>query len=211
MIKIHRITCNKQWFPQELLDLYANVSMRLKTCCALCSWVKIGKIGCVLEFHVTKKIAELISAVSSFWIHLSGTAISDVNGKSHKPQATAWQTSRKNESRDSCCVTFGFHVYLLHTSRTFNLCTIWGSWINGNFLMDHWCLLPGVLLPSFPNECPEPLLLLGRYPYLLEGFPCASEVVTHIKKSEASFLRLWNTLEISVPVLTQRQDNQNKI
>ena len=36
-----------------------------------------------------------------------------------------------------------FPLHLLHTRETFNICTIWEFWIDGKFLMNHLCLLPG--------------------------------------------------------------------
>lgn len=54
--------------------------------------------------------------------------------------------------------------------------------------MNHLCLLPGVLFLSVLRKVLNlpPLLLLGRYPYLLESLPYTLEVVTHTKKPEVS-------------------------
>lgn len=54
-----------------------------------------------------------------------------------------------------------------------------------------------------------PVLLLGTYPYLLESLPCTLEVMMYAKKLEISLLS--SELLFSVPVLTQKQDNPNKV
>lgn len=106
---------------------------------------------------------------------------------------------------------------MLHTWGDFNICTIWGYWVDGKFLMNHFCPLPGALLLSFSRKVLSigPLPLLGRWHCLalLEGLPCALKVVTHEKTPEISLegSGFKITLETSAPVLTQEQDNQNKV
>ena len=85
--------------------------------------------------------------------------------------------------------TFDFYPCLLLTWGTFNICTIWGHWIDRNFLMTH---MPSTksTASKHPQESPECTTsatpLLERYPYLLEGLPYALEVVTNIKKPRVS-------------------------
>lgn len=74
-----------------------------------------------------------------------GTAVSDGNGRSHKVNTAVWQRSSAVEPHDGHCAAFGFHLYLLLIWVTFNICTIWGDQIDGKFLINHLCLLPGVL------------------------------------------------------------------
>ena len=76
-------------------------------------------------------------------------------------QAQLPDKDSKAEPLDGCCTTFAFHLYLLHTWETVNICKVWGYWIDGKFLMNHLCLLPALLLLRFPKTVLNvPLLLL---------------------------------------------------
>ena len=103
----------------------------------------------------------------------------------------------------TCCILWG---------GAFNICMMRGYWIDGKFLMNHLCLLPGVLLLSFPRKVLNipPLLLLGKHLSTWRSSLCLGGCDTH-KEARGLFMRLWDIFETSVPVLTQEQDNQNKV
>lgn len=129
---------------------------------------------------------------SSFWKQkcyiFLGTAMSDRNRKSYKASIAARQRSSKDKLHDCHHPTFGFHLHLLHTWGTFDICSVWKYWIDGKFLTNHTCLFQWLLFLSFAMNVLNIilLLLLGRCPYLFEGLPHSLEIVTHIMIPEVS-------------------------
>lgn len=88
---------------------------------------------------------------------VAGMAICDGNSRHHKAIAAAGQRSSKADPSDAMAVMWPSSLhYDLHV-----FCT-WGFlkkylyylvyWIAGDFPMNHLCLLPGVLLLSFPRK-----------------------------------------------------------
>ena len=79
-----------------------------------------------------------------------------------KPAQLLDRDPAKAEPHDAITVmapfTFGLDLQVLHALGAFNICTTWGYWIDGKFLMNHLLPLPGVLLLHFPRN------VLGYYP-----------------------------------------------
>lgn len=90
----------------------------------------------------------------------------------YKASIAAWQRCSKAEPQDGSCDTFHFDLNMLQVWGVhFNICVTLGYWICGKFLMNNFCVLPGVLLLTFIRKVLIMLLFLlaGRYSYLLEG------------------------------------------
>lgn len=159
----------------------------------------MGSVGgpqvCVWVFiHCTCGGSRLIpeirpTLVNGAVVYLLGTV------KSQKASMAAWQGSSKAEPGDAFAVVQSPALLaLISTCRLLRglLLFVQLGDIDGNFLMNHLCLLLGLLTLSFPRNVLtiQPLLLLGRHPYLglLECLPYALEAVTQVNIPEIS---LW--------------------
>ena len=147
-----------------------------------------------------------------------GTAIPTANSKSHEASTPAWQRSSKAEVRDAIVPSFTFNLdlHVLHAWGGGGLLTAHRYWIDGKFLMNHLCLLLGVLLLSIPNKVLSilPLLLLGKIclsSHTWRSFLCPGGWESNKDARDLLMrLQLQDSLQKS-SLVTQEQDNQNKV
>ena len=133
--------------------------------------------------------------------NLLGTAISDGNGKSHKASTAAWQRSSKSEAHMATVITFGFHLPLLCTWVTFNICITFAWWI------------PRSIVSKPPQESPEHTTPPTFREITLPTWMYSSylEVCNTHKEARYLFSEFWDILIISLSVLNQEQDDQTKV
>lgn len=91
----------------------------------------------------------------------------------------------------SCCLLLNLDLHMLQARGIFHVCTTWRYWIDEKFLKNHFCLLPGVLLPEKNPEHTIPSAFRKiSYLALFESLHNYLEVTTQMKTPE---IFLWDS------------------
>lgn len=123
-----------------------------------------------------------------------GTAISHRNRKSYKASIAAGQRSSKAKLHDGHHPTFGFRFHLLHTWGTFDICSVWGYWIDGKYFYESYMSFPGITVSKLCQECPKHIPPSAYREMPLSSWRSSSHLGDSGTHNDARdlFIRLWD-------------------